>query len=344
METKSLKEISLNITEEEYRQDPALSYSTLSRFQKTGFNNLDSLFDRIESPSLTFGSAVDSIITGGEEEFSERFFVADFPQLPDTLVTIVKALFDTFNKTNRTIESIDDQDVITIALLYNYQNNWKPETRAKVIKEKGSSYYKLLYLSQGKTLLSNDTYLEVLKAVDALQTSLSTRFFFNRTNPFDSIEKLYQLKFKATLDGIDYKCMADELIVDHITKTIYPIDLKTSSKPEWDFYKSFIEWNYQIQARLYWRIIRANLDKDPYFKDFKLEDYQFVVVNKKTLTPLVWKFEFTTSVGELTIGEHKLEDPEVLGKELHHYLTNNPPVPDGINVDGINSLTNWLQK
>ena len=149
---KSLKDISLNITEEEYRQDTALSYSTLSRFQKTGFNNLDSLFDKIESPSLTFGSAVDSIITGGEDEFNERFFVADFPQLPDTLVTIVKALFDTFNRTNRTIESIDDQDVITIALLYNYQNNWKPETRAKVIKEKGSTYYKLLYLSQGKTL------------------------------------------------------------------------------------------------------------------------------------------------------------------------------------------------
>ena len=242
--TKSLKEISLNITEEEYRQDPALSYSTLSRFQKIGFNNLDSLFDKVESPSLTFGSAVDSLITGGEDEFNERFFVADFPQLPDTIITIVKALFDTFNRTNRTIESIDDKDIITIALLYNYQNNWKPETRAKVIKEKGSSYYKLLYLSQGKTLLSNDTYLEVLKAVESLQTSLSTRFFFNKTNPFDSIEKLYQLKSKATLDGIDYRVMADELIVDHITKTIYPIDLKTSSKPEWDFYKSFIEWNY----------------------------------------------------------------------------------------------------
>ena len=134
------------------------------------------------------------------------------------------------------------------------------------------------------------------------------------------------------------------IIVDHTTKTIYPIDLKTSSKPEWDFYKSFIEWNYQIQARLYWRIIRANMDKDPYFKDFTLEDYQFVVVNKKTLTPLVWKFEFTTSVGELTIGEHKLVDPEVLGKELHHYLTSNSPVPDGINIDGINSLNKWLQK
>lgn len=207
--TKSLKDISLNITEEEYRQDPALSYSTLSRFQKTGFNNLDSLFDKIESPSLTFGSAVDSIITGGEEEFNERFFVADFPQLPDTLVTIVKALFDTFNRTNRTIESIDDQDVITIALLYNYQNNWKPETRAKVIKEKGSTYYKLLYLSQGKTLLSNDTYLEVLKAVDALKTSESTRNFFSPSDPFSNVEKLYQLKFKATLDGIDYRCMAD---------------------------------------------------------------------------------------------------------------------------------------
>lgn len=31
---KSLKDISWNVTEEEYRADPALSYSTLSKFNR----------------------------------------------------------------------------------------------------------------------------------------------------------------------------------------------------------------------------------------------------------------------------------------------------------------------
>jgi hypothetical protein len=59
-----------------------------------------------------------------------------------------------------------------------------------------------------------------------------------------SYEKHYQLKFKATLNGVDYRCMPDLLAVDHENKVIYPIDLKTSSHAEWDFFDSFVQWNY----------------------------------------------------------------------------------------------------
>ena len=48
-------------------------------------------------------------------------------------------------------------------------------------------------------------------------------------NPFDdTTERLYQLKFKGKYEGIDLRIMADEIIVDHKNKLIYPIDLKTS--------------------------------------------------------------------------------------------------------------------
>lgn len=42
-----------------------------------------------------------------------------------------------------------------------------------------------------------------------------------------------------------------------------------------------------IQARLYWRFIIDAMDADNYFEDFTLLDYYFIVVNKKTLVPLV---------------------------------------------------------
>lgn len=344
MKSKSLKDISWNVTEEEYRKDKALSYSTLARFHKLGFNDLEHLFDKVESPSLTFGSAVDSIITGGEEEFNTRFIVAKFPSTPDSIISIVKALFDNFSNTYNTINSIPDSEVISIASLYNYQNNWKPETRAKVIKEKGSAYYKLLYISKDKTILSIDTYNDVINTVSALRESSSTKDYFCKDNPFDDIERLYQLKFKATLSGIDYRCMADLIICNYHNKTIQPVDLKTSGKAEWDFYKSFVEWQYQIQSRLYWRIIRDNLDRDPYFKDFTLLDYQFIVVNRKTLTPLVWDCEFTREKGTLNYGNYELIDPEDIGKELHSYLTEIHQVPIGINKEESNSLIKWLNR
>lgn len=141
--------------------------------------------------------------------------------------------------------------------------------------------------------------------------------------------------------------MADLLITDRKNKVIYPIDLKTSSHCEWDFYKSFLTWKYQIQARLYWRIINNCLQADDYFKDFKLADYQFVVVNKETRTPLVWMFEDTSMIGNLKYGINgniELKDPEELGQELNSYLTSNKKLPNGIEYNFPNSLKLWLNK
>ena len=96
---KNLYDISWQVSEPEYRQDTALSYSTLARYEREGFNNLDKLFDRVESPSLTFGSCVDTLITGGDKEFDESFMVAELDNnISDTLVTIIKRIFNTFKK------------------------------------------------------------------------------------------------------------------------------------------------------------------------------------------------------------------------------------------------------
>jgi len=347
MKEKSLKDISWNVSEETYRGDSALSYSTLSTYERGGFNCLESLYDKKETASLTFGSAVDAIITGGEEEFNSKFIVANFPDTSDTIVKIVKDCFAEFHITYRSIKDIPDVKVIEKAANYNYQNNWKPETRAKVIKEKGEEYYNLLFLAEGKTILNSEIYNEVLASVRVLKESPSTEFYFRHDNPFDdSIERLYQLKFKATLGDTQYRCMADLLVVDYANKIIYPIDLKTSSHYEWDFYKSFVEWNYQIQARLYWRIIRNNLDRDPYFKEFTLADYRFIVVNKTSLMPLVWEFSDTTTRGTIIVGKSthpiELRDPEDIGNELRTYLAERPKVPFGIMIGGTNNLSDWL--
>ena len=343
---KSLRDISLQISEEEYRADPALSYSTLARYEREGFNNLDKLFDKIETPSLTFGSAVDSIITGGQKEFDERFMVAEFPSIPDSIVKIVKSLYKQYAGTYRSLLNIPDNSIIRETEDQNYQMNWKPETRAKVIREKGADYYNLLFVAGDRCIIDTQTYQDVVNAVKALKESEATKFYFTEDNPFEpDIERFYQLKFKGEFGGIAYRNMADLLLLNHKEKWIKPVDLKTSGKPEWDFYKSFIDFRYDIQARLYWAIIRQNMDKDEYFKDFKLLDYDFIVVNRKTLTPLVWTCPFTQAVGTLKFGKNgqiEMRSPFVIGEELSSYLASRPKVPTGINETGSNDLREWL--
>ena len=345
-EIKNLRSISWQVDEPTYRADEALSYSTLAKFAREGFNKLDSLFDKVETPSLTFGSAVDALITGGQEEFDKNFMVADFEVPTDSVLKMVLVLFGEFGTTHNTLSSIPNEEIIGRTEALKYQLNWKPETRAKVIKEQGETYYSLLYSANGRKIIDTATMEQIDAAVRALRHSRATEFFFAPNNQFNTdIVREYQLKFKATLRGVNYRCMADLLIVDHANKIVYPIDLKTSSHTEWDFYESFIQWRYDIQARLYWRIIRDNMDRDPMFSEYDLADYKFVVVNRNTLTPLVWEFDKTQAVGKLIFGKNnqiELEDPFVLGEELSNYLLSRPAVPTGIKELGSNNITQWL--
>ena len=343
--TKSLKSISWDVDELTYRNDEALSYSTLARYEREGFNNLDKLFDKIETPSLTFGSCVDTLITGNEEEFNKLFMVAQLDNnISDTLIIIVKKLFNEFKDEYSSLKDISDDDIISCINDIQWNNHWLPKTRVKKIKDDCTGYYALLYLAGDRKIISTQTYNDVQNTVDKLKSSDATKFYFEPNNIFDTnIERFYQLKFKATFNNVNYRCMADLLLVIHDKKLVVPIDLKTSSKPEWDFYKSFIEWNYQIQARLYWRIIRNNMDRDPYFKDFTLADYRFIVANRRTLTPLVWLFESTQNEGDIITKDNTiLRDPFTIGEELNNYLTSNQKVPNNIDLIKPNKIENWI--
>lgn len=351
MVRKSLRSISWDVSEETYRADPALSYSTLARYEREGFNNLDKLSDKIETPSLVFGSAVDAIITGGQEEFNERFMVAEFPSTPDSVTKMVKSLFSQYRDSYRSLIAIPDDAIIKETEYQSYQMNWKPETRAKVIKEKGADYYNLLFIAGSKTILDTQTYQDVCNAVDALKTSEATKFYFADNNPFEpNIERFYQLKFKATLNGIDYRCMFDELVIFHDTKEIQPLDLKTSCKRldrEWNFPTHYVEWNYQMQNRLYVRILQEVISKDEYFKDFKILPYKDIIIFRGSGTPLVWDIPFTFERGTLYFGKNnqiEMRDPEDIGEELSSYLTSRPKVPMGISETGSNDLREWLNK
>lgn len=345
MKRKSLKEISWQVDEPTYRADPALSQSTLTSYERGGFEKLDTLFEKVESPSLLFGSCVDTLITDGEKAFQDNYFVSDIPTLEPSVEPIIKEVFNRFHNSYTNINDILDSDLMPIIAQFDYQSRWKPETKCKVIKEKGNNYYQTMFMAGDKTVVSQEMYNRIFACVRALKDSPQTHDYFCEDNPFDDIERCYQLKFKNTFDGVDYRGMLDLCVVNHAKKIVIPIDLKTSSGREYNFYEHFIKWGYQCQARLYWRLLRAAMDADEYFKDFKLMDYRFIVVNSiDNPLPLVWLFDKTTAVGDIEIGGNILRDPETIGKELHHYLTENPSVPNGINITGLNNITKWLQR
>ena len=345
---KSLKEIALHIDEPTYRKMPELSYSILSRFQSVGFN-IDKLQESVSSPSLTFGSAVDAIITGGQEEFERNFMVVDLPNIPDSASNCVRIIWNKYKDTYKHLNEIPMDILNTELQLNGFWPNSRYSAQARIngfFKNPVEDYYQLNYIAENKSIITTELHMQILQAVNALKTCSATKNYFAEDNPWDnSIERLYQLKFRADLNGVGYRCMMDECIVLHDKKLIIPVDLKTScSCEEKDFYFNFLQWHYQLQARLYSRILRANLDQDEYFKDFKILNYRFIFCHKDSCSPLVWEFEETHSKGTLYLGRHKqigLPDPEDLGKELHLFFSSGQK-PDDLLIADRNSLDSWI--
>ena len=206
---KELKDISWLVDEPTYRADPALSYSTISTYESLGFSGLDHLFDRKESPSLLLGSLVDTAITGGEDEFNRLYTILDI-NITDSGIDICKALvnqgfpFDTF-------EEIPENIVSSVAKSVGFwQGDKWDNTRYKQVLKTGNiaDYYNALKHSD-KIIVDTNTYQTALAMVRALRESPATSGYFADNDELSPIRRYYQLKFKATIENVGYRCMMD---------------------------------------------------------------------------------------------------------------------------------------
>ena len=341
---KSLYEISWQVSEEEYRADPAYSYSTLAKFNREGFSKLSSLFDKVSTPSLTFGSMVDTMLTDGNDAFNERFAVVDFPKLTDSLISIAKRLYEEFPNAI-SLDDISDTDISRIAVECNYYTGKSYEnTRIKNVRRDCPDYFNALVCSGGREVVSSQDYDDCVACVNTLRTSQSTEYYF-RSDGQDNIERQYQLKFKGEYNNIPIRCMMDLACINHDEKLIIPCDLKTSSHMEYEFPLSFMQWGYFIQSQLYREILRQNIAKDDYFKDFKIANYRFIVINRTSRNPLVWEYDDTSAITDLTYGknsQYNCRNWRQILEELNYYLTSPQAVPIGINQVETNNIVKWL--
>lgn len=295
---KSLKDLSWDVSEEVYREDSALSYSKLSQFFKNGPKALIST-EKVDTPSLRMGSLVDCILTA-PEEFDDRFYVADIDRFSDTIRKIVEDLASMGNGCYWDELIHVPQDIWEEVLdKYQYQTNWKYDTRVKKIVEQGEDYYTVLQYSTGKIVISPQEFSEAQQCVMTLKTHPFTYQIFECN---ENEEIFYQLKFKTEILGINCRCMFDIIKVNHKNKTIEPLDLKTTGAGEEDFEQSFIKWNYWCQSGLYSDMLRKTMMSDKTFVGYDLLPFKFIVINKNNLTPLIW------SVGDYGVLQSEIKE------------------------------------
>ena len=269
----------LNIPEWEYVNLDAMSYSRVSKFMKGG---IEAVLTPVEvSKSISFGSLVDVLITQPEEKFNDLYHVSE------ENITFSSKELEIVTKCYELSEHTTDYkqlDSLTISSLYDLlPKNYKITTREKRIAELLQTKYNYYVTTIGKTIISKDTFEDAKQCAVLLKNKLKSL-----VDPTHEIETFYQAKFLQNLDGIDYKCMFDVLIIDNADKIIYPIDIKTSYRDEKDFLNPYAYFNYYVQAEMYTDILTKVVENAPELSDYWIHNFQFLVINRVNKKPMFW--------------------------------------------------------
>lgn len=285
---KSIKDLSLDISEPEYRKLGGFSYSLLSKFQREGSPKVLITPSHDESDALRFGSLVDCLMTE-PETLRERFLIKTFKAPPSSIISIMLYIYKECPNA-KNFSFVPDELKLKALDLFEYGVSWLKTTRLDRLN-KQSLYYTFLQEGDGKIVMTQEDLETANQCVEILKTHPFTSKYMGDGDPFEeNIERLNQLKFSSSYKGQLIRCMFDRMIVDHNKKTIQPIDLKTTGKDEEKFCHSVLDWNYYIQANMYSQILLDVISKDEYFKDFSILPFKFIVINRVNKTPVAWTY------------------------------------------------------
>lgn len=334
---KSLKDYSLNITEEQYHAYPAWSHSLISRYATEGFSSLATIHEPLKTtPSMAFGSLFDTLITRSDD-FEKEYAIMDTCPPPAE-----KNVLDTLAKmTDKPFDLIPDSIIQDAIAQCSYQGRLKYETQLAKLSAY-SNYFNTV--ASGKTIVSSEDFNDAVEMSKALhENSYAGNLFQNGT--IDGVEYLYQLKFvvKGTFGGkeVELKIMPDLVVVNHNLKYIQPVDLKTSSVPAHTWWKeNFIKYRYDIQAELYSDVLRVIKNrKGSGMEDYDILPYIFTDISRTDKVPVSYIYDPRQP---LSFGEYTYRGYRGLLTEMIHYEEEHAKVPNNIKVDEANDLRELL--
>lgn len=259
---------------EEYREYPALNYSTLSKLDRNPELLLKDTTE--DSTALTLGSVVDCLITD-PARYSKDYIVATVPEPTGQLGDFVSKLMNLW-RVDTNLEDIFDLAYEDVKegnggklrdSLEKFIDNF--ETKG------GKEYFDFLVKAAGKKVISVEQNSMANKLAFFIMTNKYTADYFTKLIGEPSYtDILYQVPIVFEEDGVVYKILLDMLYINHMAKVIQPIDIKTMSEAVSSFPYSVFKWRYDIQASLYSTGVSKSLDLFG-AKDYAIAPFKFIV-------------------------------------------------------------------
>ena len=269
--------------EEFYNKDYNFSYSSLNKllFSPSLFYKDYILKEREEKTDkhLIEGKLLHLLILE-PERLHEKFSIVPTKVPSESLKKVLKVIA----ACNISELSIVDDKIISDALQeVGLYQSLKDESKriAKVRTTECEDYYAFMCSTSGKDIIDNDMLLRAMDRVQIIKNNEQVmELLFHQTTDFelDPIETYNEKYLKCKLNDYVFglKGYVDRYIIDHETKQITIVDIKTTSKSLDKFAETVDYYNYWMQAVIYITLVIKNSEKD--ITSYKI-NFNFVVID-----------------------------------------------------------------
>lgn len=274
------------------------------------------------SPEMLMGTALDILITGSKKEFEGSVYVSKLESIPTgNSLKLVDALFEIYEKRDDVVTFDDDKFFYLFNRAYDAAGIKSPKKEVWIENflehDNVAQVYFLekLATKDGKVIISQQGLQDTLETEAVLKAHpISKPICDNRDM---DIEVLTQFGIAFEYKGVKYKALYDFLKIDHRSKTIWGIDLKTNYSPNEFGTIGYLKNRYYFQDGIYSKGLEALLSSDK-FKGYVLHEdvFSFLVIdNKGVFDPSLWTIThsdgnawdgFTTKWGSKYKGIHEV--------------------------------------
>ena len=321
----NFKDVTLNISEEDYRQLPYINYSLLKTINDFGPLGFEEYNKSRSSSALSFGTLVDTMVTN-KDNLDNIFYSKDIQSPTASLLILANALLQ-----ENIIEELEydkltsDDNLLKKAKSLNLWSKMSDDViLSKIKNDLFFTYIKESINARGKIILDEETRKSIEYCANTLLTHNITKDLFIEQ---ENIEVIKQAILIYNYKEQQCKAKLDLIRVDHKNKIIYPYDIKTGSDFPSNFNNAFYYWKYYIQVISYMLSIYYIISTIEEFKDYTVADFQFIYISKKLPeTPVIYTVEnkllnyfydgWTTRSGDKIKGFNELFDDCV------YYMTN----------------------
>lgn len=254
------------------------------------------------APHFVFGSVVDIMLVGSKDEFEEKFVkIPDESKCSESVKAIVDGVFAEMVALEANAGVVDRNVILKHCNNAGYYNNWKDDTRIDKILVDGKDYFELLKTTAGKTTITNTEYARALSCVMALKSDEFTKPYVDKKHN-KNVEFWDKFVIEFNYKGFDLKGELDRVAINHSTKTITPIDFKTTGKPITGFEYEFFTYRYDFQAAVYaWGLCQHPEIKKLINANYIIQDFLYIVVETNLINdPMI----FSVNADVIQIGFH----------------------------------------